>query len=27
MIHLIQSAGFQPVERDSFYNHIENRLL
>ncbi len=25
MIHLIQSAGFQPVERDSFYNHIENR--
>jgi aminodeoxyfutalosine synthase len=26
MVHLIQTAGFQPVERDSFYHHIHNDL-
>jgi aminodeoxyfutalosine synthase len=26
MLNLIRSAGFEPVERDSFYNHIENVL-
>jgi aminodeoxyfutalosine synthase len=26
MRHLIRSAGFEPVERDSFYQRVENGL-